>query len=205
MNRKLVALSLAAAGLLVAGSVDARTFKVTPDSHSNTEVSFTSKASVVRLVGRTAKVEGFSEIDIDNPAKTNKGEISVDLTSLDTGIALRNEHMIGLIEAKKYPKATFKVKTINASKLIANEGVEGTATGDFSLHGVTKPLSVPITLHYLPEDKQNPEYRPGDWVSFSSNFKIKLSDYGIPLPKPMFGIKVADDLTIQVDGMAKGI
>lgn len=205
MNRKLVALSLATAGILVAGAVDARTYKVTPDSHTVSEVSFTSKASVVRIVGRTSKVEGFTEIDINNPARFNKGEIVVDLTSLDTGIALRNEHMVDLIEAKKYPKATFKVKSLKAPKLVANEGVAGSATGDFSLHGVTRTITVPLTLHYLPEDKQNPEYRPGDWVNFSSAFNIKLSDYGIPLPKPMFGVKVSDDLAIQVDGMAKGI
>lgn len=205
MNRKLVALSLATAGVLFASAVDARTFKVMDDSHTLNEVSFTSKASVVRIVGRTRAVEGFSEIDINNPSKTAKGEISVDLTTLDTGIKLRNEHMIDLIQAKKYPKATFKVKELNAPKLVANTPVEGTATGDFSLHGVTKTITVPLVLHYLPEDPENPEYRPGDWVSFSSNFNILLSDYGIPLPKPMFGVKVANDLEIQIDGMAKGI
>ena len=76
MNRKLAAVSLLAAGVLFAGAVDARTFKVQPEYHNPTEVSFTSKASVVRLVGRTAKVDGFSEIDINNPAKSPKGEIS---------------------------------------------------------------------------------------------------------------------------------
>jgi polyisoprenoid-binding protein YceI len=205
MNRKLAAVSLVAAGVLFAGAVDARTYKVQPDAHNVPEVSFTSKASIVRIVGRTTAIDGFSEIDVNNPSKTKKGEIVVDLTTLDTGIALRNEHMVDLIEAKKYPKATFKVKELKAPKLVANEPVEGTAIGEFTLHGVTKPISVPISLHYLPEDKQNPEYRPGDWVNFSSNFKIKLSDYKIPLPKPMFGVKVTDDLTIQVDGMAKGI
>ena len=205
MNRKLAAVSLLAAGVLFAGAADARTFKVQQDNHTLNEVSFTSKASVVRIVGRTNKFEGFSEIDIDNPAKTKVGEISVDLTSLDTGIAMRNEHMVDLIEAKKYPKATFKVKNLNAPKLVPNETVDGTATGDFSLHGVTKTITVPVSLHYLPEDKQNPEYRPGDWVNFSSTFNIKLSDYGIPLPKPMFGVKVSNDLAIQIDGMAKGI
>ena len=203
MNRKLAAVSLLAAGVLFAGAVDARTFKVQPEYHNPTEVSFTSKASVVRLVGRTAKVDGFSEIDINNPAKSPKGEISVDLASLDTGIPLRNEHMVDLIEAKKYPKATFKVKSLKAPKLVANEAIDGSATGDFSLHGVTKTITEPGSLQYLPEEDAN--YRPGDWVGFSSNFKIKLSDYGIPLPKPMFGIKVADELSIQIDGMAKGI
>ncbi len=203
MNRKLVALSLAAAGTLFAGSVDAATYKLTPDSHNPTEVSFTSKASVVRIVGRSSKVEGFSEFDVNNPAKSPKGEISVDLTTLDTGIPLRNEHMAGMIESKKYPKATFKITSLQAPKLVANESVDGSAVGTFSLHGVTKTITVPISFHFLPE--VDPNYRPGNWVGFSSNFKIKLSDYGIPLPKPVFGVKVADDLSIQIDGMAKGI
>lgn len=203
MNRKLAAVSLVAAGILFAGAANARTYQVQADSHTLNEVSFTSKASIVRLVGRTAKVEGFGDIDVNNPAKSPKAEIKVDLASLDTGIPLRNEHMVGLIEAKKYPTATFKVKSLKAPKLVPNEAVEGTAEGEFTLHGVTKTLTVPVSLSYLPEQDKN--YRPGDWVNFSSNFKIKLSDHGIPLPKPMFGIKVADELTIQIDGMAKGI
>lgn len=204
MSKKIAALSLAlAASLSLALSAQARPWKVAPDVHTNTEASFTSKALIVKFSGRTTKVEGEGVIDVENPSKSPKGTVSVDLQSLDTGIPLRNEHLRGTIEAEKYPAATFKVKSMKASKLVAEAPVQGTVTGDFTLHGVTKTITAPVTLVYLPEADKN--YRPGDWVSVSTGFKIKLSDYGIHMPKGVLGVKVADELDIALDGMAKGI
>ena len=67
---------------------------------------------------------------------------------------------------------------------------------------MTKPLQAPIELTYLPQ--QDAKYRPGDWVHFYSQFKIKVADFGIQIPGPMIGQKLANDLTIEIDGMAKG-
>lgn len=204
MSKKIAALSLAlAASLSLAVSAQARPFKVAPDAHTNTEAVFTSKATIVKFTGRTTKVEGEGEIDIDNPSKSPKGVVTVDVPSFDTGIPLRNDHMRGMIEADKYPKATFKVKALKAPKLVANNAVEGTVTGDLTFHGVTKTITAPVSLVYLPEADKN--YRPGDWVAVSTNFKIKLSDYAVNLPAGVLGMKVADELAIQLDGMAKGI
>lgn len=196
-------LPMLALAIAAGPAADARTWKVTPDYHSETQASFSSKAAIVKFTGRTTKVDGTGEIQVDNPTLHPKGEVHVDLTSLDTGIALRNEHLRGMIEAAKYPTAVFKLKGIKAPKLQANEPVDGTVTGDFTLHGVTKTITAPVTLTYLPEvDK---EYRAGDWVAVSTQFKIKLSDYAIHLPKGVLGLKVSDELAIQVDGMAKGL
>ncbi len=204
MTSRFTAPALALA-LVLAGpaAADARAWKVTPDVHSSTEASFTSRAAIVKFSGRTTKVEGQGEINVDDPSLNPKGKIVVDLASLDTGIAMRNEHMRGMIEAAKYPTASFKLKGLKAQKLIANEPVSGTVTGDFTLHGVTRTLTAPVTLTFLPEADKN--YRPGDWVAISTEFKAKLSDYGIQLPKPVLGVKVADELTLTLDGMAKGI
>lgn len=203
MNRK-YATALALLSLLVlSAQVDARTWKVVPDMHSTTEASFTSKAAIVKFSGRTTKVEGQGEIHVADPALNPTGDISVDVSSLDTGIPLRNEHLRATIEAAKYPTASFKVKSLKAPKLIANQPVEGTVTGEFSLHGVTRTITAPVTLTYLPEEDK--KYRPGDWVAVSTEFKAKLSDYGIQLPKPVLGVKIADELILTLDGMAKGI
>lgn len=204
MSKKIAALSLAlAASLSIALGAQARPFKVMPDVHTTTEASFTSKALIVKFSGRTSKVEGEGEIDINNPAKNPKGLVTIDVPSFDTGIPLRNEHMRGMIEADKYPTATFKLKSLKAPKLVANSAVEGTVTGDLTFHGVTKAVTAPVSLVYLPEADKN--YRPGDWVAVSTSFNIKLSDYGLNLPQGVLGMKVANDLAIQLDGMAKGI
>lgn len=204
MNSKLAVTALAfAASLAVAAHVDARPFKVAPDVHSETMATFSSKAAIVRLSGRTTKVDGDGEINVDRPSLNPKGGVTIDVSSFDTGIALRNEHMRGMIEADKYPTATFKLKSLKAPKLAAQEPVDGTVTGEMTFHGVTRTVTAPVTLTYLPEQDKN--YRPGDWVSVSTAFKLKLSDYGIKLPAPVLGVKVADELSVQVDGMAKGL
>lgn len=204
MNSKFAVTALAlAASLAVAANVDARPFKVAPDAHSETMASFISKAAIVKMTGRTTKVDGDGEINVDKPSLNPKGTVTVDVSSFDTGIGLRNEHMRGMIEADKYPTATFKLKALKAPKLVAQQPVDGTVTGEFTFHGVTRTLSAPVTLVYLPEQDKN--YRPGDWVSVSTAFKFKLSDHGIQLPAPMLGMKVADELTVELEGMAKGL
>lgn len=201
---KFAALSVAlAASLTLASGAQARPFKVAPDVHSLNEAVFTSRAAIVKMTGRTSQVEGEGEIDLDDPGKHPKGVVTIDVASFDTGIGLRNEHMRGMIEASKYPTATFRLKALTAPKLVANSAVDGTVTGDLTFHGVTRTLTAPVSLVYLPEQDKN--YRPGDWVSVSTAFKIKLSDYGLKLPSALLGVKVADELAIELEGMAKGI
>lgn len=181
-----------------------RTFAVSQDYHSPNEASFTSKASIVKFTGRTANVTGQVQIEVDNVAKA-AGAVTVDLTSLDTGIPLRNDHLRGTIEAQKYPTATFKVSklTVAGNKLKANTPATGTVTGQMSLHGVTRTITAPVELTFLPQEDAN--YRAGDWVLMNSSFPLKLSDYKIALPKPVLGVKVADELTIDFTAMAKAL
>jgi polyisoprenoid-binding protein YceI len=178
-----------------------RVFAVAEDKHSLNEVVFTSKASIVRFTGRTSKISGEATINVKDASKAS-GNVKVDLASLDTGISLRNEHMRGVLETDKYPAATFTFKGIQlANKILTpNAPLSGTARGQLTLHGVTRTMTAPVELTYLPEQDAN--YRPGDWVHVNARFKIKMSDYGIQLPKPVLGVKVADEIELDVDGMA---
>ena len=181
-----------------------RNFEVAADAHTPNEASFTSKAAIVKFTGRTNKVTGTLKIDENNVAKVS-GAVTVDVSSLDTGIGLRNEHLQGTIEAAKYPTATFKLQklTVPGNKLKANAITAGTVTGQMTLHGVTRTITAPVELTYLPEQDKN--YRPGDWVEVNSSFKLKLSDYKIALPAPVLGVKVADELDINFTSMAKAL
>lgn len=179
-----------------------RDFVITQDAHSQTEAAFNSRAAIVKFSGTTAKVSGQTKLDLANVAAAS-GTVSIDVGSFDTGISLRNDHMRGMIEADKYPTATFKLQKLSVpgNALKPNQPVEGTATGAMTFHGVTRPLTAPVTVTYLPE--QDAKYRPGDWVALETTFKLKLSDYGIKLPQGVLGVKVADDLTVVVEGLAK--
>lgn len=202
-----VAAAVVAVALPAIASVPAaklRTYEVAADAHTPNEASFTSKAAIVKFTGRTNKVTGTLQIDENNTTKAG-GAVTVDVASLDTGIGLRNEHMQGTIEAAKYPTATFKLQklTVPGNKLKANAAATGTVTGQLTLHGVTKTVTAPVELTYLPQQDAN--YRPGDWVEVNSTFKLKLSDYKIALPAPVLGVKVADELDINFTSMAKAL
>lgn len=199
-----VAVALMAAPVLAEGAHKIRQFQVSADAHTPNEASFTSKAAIVKFTGRTNKVTGTLQIDETNTTKAS-GAVTVDVASLDTGIGLRNEHMQGTIEAAKYPTATFKLQKLSVpgNKLKANAITTGTVTGQMTLHGVTRTITAPVELTYLPQ--QDPNYRPGDWVEVNSSFKLKLSDYKIALPAPVLGVKVADELDINFTSMAKAL
>lgn len=203
MHRPLAALLAAALVAVAAPALAApRTYAIDADMHSPNEASFTSKAAIVKFTGRTPRVTGSTSLDPADVAKA-AGSVVVDLNSLDTGISLRNDHMRGTLESAKYPTATFKFSGIKVpgNRLKPNAAVAGIATGTMTIHGVTRPLSAPVELTLLPE--QDAKYRAGDWVHVSSTFRIKMTDYGITLPPSVLGVKVADDLEIAVDGMAK--
>lgn len=197
---------LAAAGLVLWAAVPALaapvTYAVEQDMHSANEASFTSKAAIVKFMGRTGKISGEAKLDPADVAKAS-GRVVVDLNSLDTGIELRNEHMRGTLESAKFPQAvfTFKEVKVPGNKLVPNQVVTGTAKGTMTIHGVTKNLTAPVEMTLLPEE--DPKYRAGNWVHVASKFRIKMTDYGMTLPKGVLGIKVADDLDIAIDGMAK--
>ena len=198
-----VALALGALLLASAPALAApRSFAVDQDRHSTNEVSFTSKAAIVKFVGRTAKLEGEAQLDPANVAKAS-GKVIVDLASLDTGIGLRNEHMRGALEVEKFPRAVFSFSGLKVpgNKLVADKPVRGMATGEMTLHGKARTITVPVELTLLPQ--QDASYRSGDWVHVASQFKLKVTDYGVQLPQGVFGLKVAEEMEIAIDGMAR--
>jgi polyisoprenoid-binding protein YceI len=205
MRRFALVAILAIFSAQAAGAAPAtRDFKITPDHHTVSEASFTSRALIVRMTGRTNNLSGNAKINLQDLIHA-AGTVNVDLLTLDTGISKRNEHMRGFLETGKFPQAIFKFTRIDVAgnKLEPGKLVEGKATGTITIHGVTRPLVAPIELTYLPQS--DPKYRQGDWLHFYSQFKTHVSDFDIALPKPIIGPKVSNDLTIEIDGMAEGI
>jgi hypothetical protein len=93
---------------------------------------FFAKASVgiLEFTGTGCAIEGTPKVDGGKVS----GEFSVDLSKLDTGMSLRNDHMRdNYLEVKKFPKATLKLDPMPEAG--------GPFTGKLSLHGVEKAVS----------------------------------------------------------------
>lgn len=75
------------------------------------------------------------------------------------------------MESEKYPRSSFKGKIVGYDP--ANMDLQHVkAVGKLSIHGVTKDIDVPGTLHV-----------EGNTVSLQSKFVVKLSDYNIKIPQ----------------------
>lgn len=102
-----------------------------------------------------------------------KLKITVPVTNLKTGIGLRDRHLRKYLETSKYPEATLEVSR-GKLKLPANDGsVESSATGDFTLHGVTKP----VTFNYKANRTGSDYHVQGRATIDITNFKIEQPCY----------------------------
>jgi polyisoprenoid-binding protein YceI len=81
-------------------------------------------------------------IVLDRAAKTGKADITIDTTSVDFGLDLMNEHARSdkIFNTAKFPTATYKGTSMkfDGDKLVSVEG-------QFTLLGVTKPLTLHMT------------------------------------------------------------
>lgn len=88
-------------------------------------------------------------------------------------LALMEEHFNeNYIESHQYPKTSFKGSILNFdSNALSNQPRTVQLTGELSMHGVTKPISVSATISQSDEQ-----------ITLTSSFSVKTSDFGIKIP-----------------------
>ena len=88
-------------------------------------------------------------------------------------LALMEDHFNeNYIESHQYPKTSFKGSILNFdSNALSNQPRTVQLTGELSMHGVTKPISVSATI--TQSDEQ---------ITLTSSFSVRTSDFGIKIP-----------------------
>ena len=176
------------------------------DASGRDNVSFTSNAPIEVINGHTNKVTGTITIDDSLDLRKKLGaEFEVDLASIDTGIPLRNEHMRdNFLETKKFPKATFKLKSITsgATVLKDKQKVHLKAIGDFTVHGKTVQKEVPIDVTYFKLcPSTEGKFKNCDLIQIRSTFSVPFKDHEIKRPEVVFQ-KLADTVFLSVNATA---
>ena len=89
-------------------------------------------------------------------------------------LALMEEHFNeNYIESHQYPKTSFKGSILNFdSNALSNQPRTVQLTGELSMHGLTKLISVSATI--TKSDEQ---------ITLTSSFSVKTSDFGIKIPR----------------------
>jgi polyisoprenoid-binding protein YceI len=120
-------------------------------------------------------------------AKKGSVDLTIETTSLDMGFPLWNEHLSadGFFNTAKFPTMTFK-----SSKLVFKDDKVVAAEGDFTLLGVTRPLTVAVNDFKCGDHPMLKKPMCGANISGT----IKRSDFGMTKYVPA----ISDDIKIHV-------
>ena len=105
--------------------------------------------------------------------------------------ALMQEHFNeNYLESDKFPKATFKGKIEDLTKVKFDQDgtYKATVSGDLTLHGVTKPVSTPAT--FTVKDGK---------ITVAAMFNATLAEYGVSVPS-LVADKLAKVAKITIGG-----
>ena len=170
-----------------ATQLSAGTWAIDP-VHSS--ISFSVRHLMVSKVrGRFENFSGAIVVAEDGtPAVT--AEIAVD--SINTNNEQRDAHIksADYFEVEKYPNATFR------STNVRSEGDKYVLDGDFTLKGVTKPVSLDLEFNGV-----NPGMGHGEVAGFEASVVLNRKDFGIDVDMPLEtgGTVVGEKITITLD------
>jgi polyisoprenoid-binding protein YceI len=167
-------------------------------------LGMTTGAYAQKYMTRTGKVSFFSATSMENieafnnevasvlDAKSGDLVFQVPIKSFKFEKALMQEHFNeNYMESDKYPKAEFKGKVTDISKVnFSKDGTYSvTTSGKMTMHGVTKDVTIPGTITVKGKD-----------VTANSKFKVKTADYKISIPKVVEG-KIAKEIEVTVNSI----
>lgn len=142
--------------------------------------------------GKFTDYEGAIALDTATPADSSV-EVTIKTASLDLDDDKWNEHMKGkdFFDVEKFPTMTFK-----STKVEVTGEKTANVTGDLTLLGVTKPVTLAVTQNGLGKHPMKDVMATG----FSGTATIKRSDFGMGYGIPMVG----DDVKVIIEVEAYG-
>lgn len=131
--------------------------------------------------GRFNKVTG--KIVLDRAAKTGKMDVTIDVASVDSGVAKLDEHLLSedFFNAAQHPTMTFK-----ADRIQFEGDKPKSVPGQFTLLGVTKPLTLAISSFHCAENPFAKKMACGA----NAVGTIKRSEFGMTTYTPGLGDEV---------------
>jgi polyisoprenoid-binding protein YceI len=162
---------LTAALTLAAGTMAAQSHDWAIDK-SHSEADFSVKHMGISTVhGSFHGVSGVIRFEAGNPAVWSV-EATVDVNTVDTGVADRDKHLksADFFEAEKYPTMTFK------STSVKRDGSGFLVTGDLTLHGVTKAVTLSMEA---PGNEQVGMDAKSVHRGFTATTQVNRQDFGL--------------------------
>jgi polyisoprenoid-binding protein YceI len=159
---------------------------------AHSEVDFTIRhASVSNIHGRFGKVAAtlvYNEADVTKSTVT----ATIDVSTVDTGESPRDTHLKtdAFFDIAQFPTATF------TSTSVAKSGSKLTVSGNFTLHGVTKPVVLDVDGPSTPVEGMM-DHKPHSGFTATTTISRTAFGIGTSFPSAMVGDEVK--LTIELE------
>jgi polyisoprenoid-binding protein YceI len=194
-----IALLLPVLGAASTVASEAQTY-VRDQNHST--INFQASSRLLDAQGYWEKWDAKIEFDAANIEKSSIA-IDIDAKSVNTRIAQRDNHLrsCAFFCADSFPVITFKSKTIRPTVTPAADlaNTKLIITGDLTIRGVTKTVSIPSTLVFF-DSKANMGRVKGTYVVNRLDFGVGYNPPGNPVEPE---VPVTFDVTFRAPAPGK--
>lgn len=161
-------------------------------AHANAGFSVKHMA-INTVVGRLGDVKGTVELD-DKDITKSKIDVTIDVNGINTGVGKRDDHLKSpdFFDVAKNPTATFK------STKIEKAGEKLKVTGDLTMHGITKP----VTLDAEVTGEMESPFMKGMMIrAVAATGTINREDWDLKWNKPLANSKflVGTEIKLNID------
>ncbi|MGX4639993.1 YceI family protein [Massilia sp. SYSU DXS3249] len=131
-----------------------------------------------------------AEVSLDQQAKQASVNVTIDMKSVDTGVAAFDEHIQAaeFLDTAKFPTATFK-----STRVVFEGDKPAKIEGNLTIKGVTKPVTLTVTSF---QAAQHPMLKK-DAIGANAYTVIKRSDFGAAKYVPAVSDEVRIDVAIE--------
>ena len=152
------------------------------NGHKNLVVAI-NHINVSDVYGFFLDWEASAQYDPDNPGNTSLS-VTIQSNSFFTGIRDRDDHIKSpdFLNAGEYPEITFESTGV---RVVNSDDYDLAITGDFTLRGTTREITIPLELTGRGEGPQG-NFRQG----FRAEFSIDRTEYGVDFMPDMLGHEV---------------
>ncbi|QDY91390.1 polyisoprenoid-binding protein [Arthrobacter sp. UKPF54-2] len=160
---------------------------------THTRIGFSTRhAMVTKVRGAFNDFDGLITVDPENPERS-KVELTVKVASIDTRNADRDQHLRtnDFFDAPQFPEITFVSSRVDQ----VDEG-HFIVSGDVTIRGVTKEISIPIDFIGVERDPMG-NLRAG----FEGSRRIDRQDFGLKWNTALDsgGVLVSDKITLEFE------
>ncbi|MFM9366575.1 YceI family protein [Streptomyces sp. Da 82-17] len=160
---------------------------------SHSKLGFTARhAMVTNVKGAFTEFEGKLHLDGSNPAAST-ASLDIAMDSVDTGSADRDGHLASadFFDVEQFPMMTFRSTSAEALG-----GEDYRITGDLTIKGVTKPVTIDLEFNGSAKDPFGNER-----VGFEGKAEILRSDWGLTWNAALEtgGVLISDKIKLSFD------